>query len=475
MLKKQAQVLLTFLFFADLVVVGLSWNFAYMVRFFWFNYEFSILGVNIPFVEKESIPGFMEYFKATFVIVFFSIFCFIYAKMYNPKRISRYKAEFRSILKSNVFLFIILTGLTFYYRRFSYSRIQSVYFLFFSIVFITFFRFSVRVFLSYLRKKGKNLKRILIIGQGSTAQSFIQKILDNRSLGFLIVGYVFNEETMPLDSISYLGTFSKLPDIIGEKKVDQVYVCLDSNQQSHLEKINHYLAEQMVDLHIVPDIYHTLNINPEILDLDGMPIIALRQSSVEGWNRILKRTFDIVGSMFIICLLTPFWIILPIFIKLTSNGPVFYLQERMGLDGRPFRMIKFRSMKINAEAETGAVWAKKNDDRRTLVGKIIRKTSLDEIPQFFNVLHGSMSLVGPRPERPVFIEEFKKQIPNYMLRHKMKAGITGWAQVNGWRGNTSLKKRIEYDIYYLTHWSIWFDIKIIIKTIFTGMIDPNAY
>jgi exopolysaccharide biosynthesis polyprenyl glycosylphosphotransferase len=206
-----------------------------------------------------------------------------------------------------------------------------------------------------------------------------------------------------------------------------------------------------------------------------MPVIALRQSSVEGWNRVCKRLFDLAGASLAVVLLLPVWLILPIIIKLTSPGPVFYLQERMGLDGKPFNMIKFRSMKVDAEDKTGAVWAKKDDDRRTAIGTFIRKTSLDEAPQFFNVLKGNMSLVGPRPERPVFIEEFKSQIPNYMLRHKMKAGITGWAQVNGWRGDTSLEKRIEFDIYYLTHWSILFDMKICIMTPFIGMIHPNAY
>jgi Undecaprenyl-phosphate glucose phosphotransferase len=313
------------------------------------------------------------------------------------------------------------------------------------------------------------------VGAGKTASSFIKKILANKGLGFEIVGYINPKEVPDLDSATYLGKYSEMPSIISENAIDQIYICLDSNQQSDLKEINHHLAEQMIDLNIVPDIYNTLNINPEILDLDGMPIIALRQSSVDGWNRIFKRTFDLVGSTAAILLLLPVWIILPVLIKLTSPGPVFYLQERMGLDGKSFNMIKFRSMRVDAESETGAVWATKDDDRKTKLGAFMRKTSLDEFPQFFNVFQGAMSLVGPRPERPVFISEFKTQIPNYMLRHKMKAGITGWAQVNGWRGNTSLEKRIEHDIYYLTHWSILFDIKIMAMTVVSGIINPNAY
>jgi Undecaprenyl-phosphate glucose phosphotransferase len=474
MLKKRAQVIITLLFLADILIVGICWNLAYYVRFHWLNLAYSVFGFAIPSVDASLIPPYKEYFNATGVVVVVAAICNIYGKMYNPKRISQYKGELRAIVKSNIFLFIVLLGLTFYYRRFSYSRVQSLYFLILTIGGISSLRISVRLFLSYLRKKGKNLRRVLVIGKDRTARAFIKRVKNNRDLGFHVIGYAYDEKSDQI-SLPYLGKFEDLPAIIEKQVVDQIFICLDSNQQSNLERINNNLAEQFVDLHIVPDIYHTLNINPEILDLDGMPVIALRQSSVEGWNRVFKRAFDLIGGLIAMIVLLPIWIIIPPIIKLTSRGPVFYHQERMGLDGRSFNMVKFRSMKPDAEVETGAVWAKKDDDRRTAVGKFMRKTSLDEVPQFFNVLQGSMSLVGPRPERPVFIHDFKKQIPNYMLRHKMKAGITGWAQVNGWRGNTSLEKRIECDIYYLTNWSILFDLKIIVMTVFTGMINPNAY
>ncbi len=474
MLKKRAQVILTLLFLADVLIVGSCWNLAYFVRFHWLNLTYSLFGFSIPAVDFAHIPPYKEYFNATGVVVVVAAICNIYGKMYNPKRVSQYRGELRAIVKSNVFLFIVLLGLTFYYRRFSYSRVQSVYFLILTIGSISALRISVRLFLSYMRKRGKNLRRIIIIGKDRTARAFFKRIKENRGLGFQVIGYVYDHKTDDL-SIPYLGNFEDMPEIIRQQEIDQAFVCLDSNQQSHLKRINDNLAEQFIDLHIVPDIYHTLNINPEILDLDGMPVIALRQSSVEGWNRVFKRIFDLIGASVAVVLLLPVWLVIPILIKLTSKGPVFYTQERMGMDGKSFKMIKFRSMRIDAEAQTGAVWAKKDDDRRTALGKFMRKTSLDEVPQFFNVLQGSMSMVGPRPERPVFIEDFKKEIPNYMLRHKMKAGITGWAQVNGWRGNTSLEKRIEHDIYYLTNWSILFDLKIIVMTIFTGIINPNAY
>ena len=473
MLRKQSQVLITILFLLDLVIVGICWNVAYYIRFYLLNVTYRIFDTLIPMVEVP--PDYDRYKNATIVVVFFAAVCFIYSKMYNPKRIARYKAEFRSIIKANLILYVILLSVTFYYRSFSYSRVQSAYFLLLSIITIVVFRFSMRLALSYLRKTGRNLRHVLIIGSGQTSRNLIRKFSEIKTLGFQISGYVFKQDTGHQLSVPYLGNYSDLPRVIETKEIDQVYIALDSNQQSDLEEINLNLAEQMVDLNIVPDVYHTLNINPEILDLDGIPVIALRQSAVEGWSRILKRVFDLVGAAAAIVVLLPVWIILPILIKLTSPRSILYRQERMGLDGKPFKMIKFRSMREDAEVKTGAVWAKKGDDRTTLLGAFIRKTSLDEFPQVFNVLAGSMSLVGPRPERPVFIKEFKTQIPYYMLRHKMKAGMTGWAQVNGWRGNTSLQKRIEYDIYYLTHWSLWFDIKIILLTFVTGFVNPNAY
>jgi Undecaprenyl-phosphate glucose phosphotransferase len=472
MLKKQSQVLLTFLFLIDLTIIGVGWNFAYFLRFCWLNRSFDLIVVQIP--EAVPVPDYVEYGKATWLIVIIAAICFIYAKMYNPKRVARYKAEFRSIIKANAALYVVLTALTFYYRDFSYSRVQFAYFMLFSVIALAIFRTSVRAVLIQLRKKGRNLRRILIVGERDTAQNFMDKIRRHSALGFVLVGYVSRSAA---DAIAepHLGQYRDIPDVIERHEVDQVYIALDSNQQSDLEEINRQLAEQMVDLNIVPDIYHTLNINPELLDLDGMPIIALRQSAVEGWNRVFKRIFDLVGAALLIVVLTPLWIVIPLLIKLTSPGPAFYRQERMGLDGRSFWMIKFRSMRVDAEDETGAVWASAGDQRRTKLGAFLRRTSLDEWPQLFNVLAGTMSLVGPRPERPVFIREFKKKIPNYMLRHKMKAGMTGWAQVNGWRGNTSLEKRIEFDIYYLTHWSIWFDIKILLMTPFTGFVNQNAY
>jgi Undecaprenyl-phosphate glucose phosphotransferase len=236
------------------------------------------------------------------------------------------------------------------------------------------------------------------------------------------------------------------------------------------------LSEVMVTVSLIPDILSIPNLRSGVSYFFGYPVIHITDSPLnDTWNRIAKRSFDIIFSSFVLLFLSPAFLLIAILIKGTSSGPVFYCQERMGLDGNLFQMLKFRSMTENAEAKTGAVWAIPNDTRTTKIGAFLRKTSIDELPQFWNVLKGDMSVVGPRPERPVFIEKFKKEIPKYMLRHKMKAGITGWAQINGWRGNTSLIKRIEHDLYYIENWSLILDIKIVLLTILKGFVNKNAY
>ncbi|MBT6049310.1 MAG: exopolysaccharide biosynthesis polyprenyl glycosylphosphotransferase, partial [Candidatus Scalindua sp.] len=225
----------------------------------------------------------------------------------------------------------------------------------------------------------------------------------------------------------------------------------------------------------IPDLIELATLRGGIGEFEGMPIISLRDTPLYGWNVVVKRVTDIVLSITILLAVSPLMIVISFLVKATSIGPVFYRQERMGLDGRIFSMLKFRTMETQAEKETGPVWAAKGDSRKTIIGSFLRKTSMDELPQFFNVLKGDMSIVGPRPEREFFIQQFRSKIPKYMLRHKMKAGITGWAQISGWRGNTSLEKRIEYDLYYIENWSLWFDLEIMWLTIWRGLVNKHAY
>ena len=254
-----------------------------------------------------------------------------------------------------------------------------------------------------------------------------------------------------------------------------MYIALPLSAHNRMEKILENLGEETVDIKVVPDLLQFMNLQAGVEDLDGLPVINLTESPFYGWNLITKRISDIVFSTLAIIVSGPLLVVIAIVIKLESKGSIVFRQERIGLDGKEFEMLKFRSMRMDAEDKTGPVWASSDDERRTRLGTFLRKTSFDELPQLFNVLAGDMSLVGPRPERPVFVNEFRKSIPKYMLRLKVKAGLTGWAQVNGWRGNTSLEKRIEFDLYYIKNWSLLFDLKIILMTFWKGFINPHAY
>ena len=262
---------------------------------------------------------------------------------------------------------------------------------------------------------------------------------------------------------------------VQSEKPKVILLGLPRTHHEHLHILIQSLKDETVDLHIIPDYSDYFALGAKVESFNGVPLIQLNESPLFGYQAWLKRSMDIVLSLLGLLILSPILILTATLIKLTSRGSILYTQERMGLDGQTFNMLKFRSMKTDAEAKTGAVWAVQNDDRRTVTGKFLRSTSIDELPQLWNVFVGDMSLVGPRPERPVFVGKFKHEISNYMLRHKVKTGITGWAQVNGWRGDTSLEKRIECDLYYIRNWSLWFDVKILFFTLFKGFVNKNAY
>jgi Undecaprenyl-phosphate glucose phosphotransferase len=263
--------------------------------------------------------------------------------------------------------------------------------------------------------------------------------------------------------------------LIQQYAIEHVFIALPLNRYADARRVFDVLSQSMVEVRLVADVPNLAGLSLTTTNLDGLPIVGLRESPHFGLNVVFKRVMDVILALIGLLVLSPLLALLAVLVKLTSPGPVFYRQERCGLNGRSFHMLKFRSMAANAEQQTGAVWAVKNDARRTLFGAFLRRTSLDELPQLFNVLRGDMSLVGPRPERPVFIQRFRKTIPNYMSRHCVKAGITGWAQVHGWRGNTSLRKRLQYDLYYITHWTPWLDLRILWMTLFHGIIHRNAY
>ena len=467
MLKKYAQVFITVLFIADLAEIVLSWLAAYFIRF---NLRIFPLRADIPDINDYLIFMF-------FIIIVFPI-CLTGSGLYKPMRGKSQIYEFTNILKATSYSVIILTAVTFFYREYSYSRIVVALFWFLSILTISLSRFYLRKSLKYFREKGYNLRYILIVGAGDLAKKLAEKINLHPEIGFNIVGFLTDHSEKVGQSISgkkILGQLEDVQKIVREYNIDQLFIALPRHAHERLEKVIGCLGEEFVDIKVVPDLLQFMRLNPGIEDLDGLPIVSLSEGPLYGWNRLFKRLADIVTSLIMLIIMSPVIIIMAIAIKLTSKGHVFYKQERMGFSGRHFTMYKFRTMFEDAEEKTGAVWAKKGDSRITSIGKFLRMISLDELPQFFNVLKGDMSIVGPRPERPVFVNDFKKSVYQYMLRHKMKAGITGWAQVNGWRGDSSLEKRVEYDLYYIENWSLLFDLKIIWLTVWKGLINKNAY
>jgi Undecaprenyl-phosphate glucose phosphotransferase len=349
------------------------------------------------------------------------------------------------------------------------------------VIALCFERILFRELLRFIRKRGYNLRHALIVGTGRLGLDITDRIHKHPELGIKIRGFLSEERTQvgnTLEGFQVLDTFENIRSVVSKQKTDMVLITLPLNAHERLKRILDDIGDEMVSIMVIPDLieFATLaTLRGSTGEFEGMPIISLRDTPLYGWNIVVKRVTDFVLSITILLAISPLMLVISFLVKATSRGPVFYSQERMGLDGKIFNMLKYRTMEIEAEKETGPVWAAKDDSRRTSIGTFLRKTSLDELPQFFNVLKGDMSVVGPRPEREFFIQQFRNKIPKYMLRHKMKAGITGWAQVNGWRGNTSLEKRIEYDLYYIENWSLRFDIEIMWLTIWRGLVNKHAY
>jgi Undecaprenyl-phosphate glucose phosphotransferase len=327
-------------------------------------------------------------------------------------------------------------------------------------------------------RAGIGLKKILIAGSGDLGRLVADKILEHRELGYQIVGFV--DDRASGDHLGYrgfplLGTLDDAAEITVQESVDHLYVALPPEEHVRMLELLESTSREMVDVKVVPDLLQVIALRARLEDLDGIPVININEPPLQGFNSIVKRTIDIaISSAALITLAIPFGII-AVLVKMTSKGPILFHQERMGLDGKPFTIVKFRSMFDDAEGQTGPVWAVADDPRVTPAGRFLRRSNLDELPQLWNVLRGDMSIVGPRPERPHFVAQFKHKIPQYMLRHKVKAGLTGWAQVNGWRGNTALEKRIEYDLYYIENWSVRLDLKIMWLTLLKGFFHKHAY
>ncbi len=467
MLKKHNQLFLSLMLLVDLCVVIFSWVLSYHLRF-----SFGLFPV------PRGVPPFHEYLYFIPAVIIIWTVSLRLGGLYVPMRSDSRFNEYYRIFKTATIAAVITMAAAFFYREYSYSRLAMGMFWMISIFMLIVSHALTRTILRELRRRGRNLRYILIVGAGELGQALAETFSRHPESGMILKGLLSDdpgEIGKTFHGYKVIGTIDQVKELIRENKIDQIFIALPHKSYDRLEKTLTMLGDETVDIKLAPDIMQFIRLNSSIEDFDGFPIVSLSESPMYGWNLVFKRVFDIIFSMIFIIFWSPILLLVAALIRLESKGPLLYRQERMSLGGEPFMIYKFRSMKADAEKETGAVWASSGDRRRTKVGQFLRKTSLDELPQLFNVLKGNMSLVGPRPERPVFVENFKKNVPLYMLRHKMKSGITGWAQVNGWRGDTSLEKRIEYDLYYIENWSLSFDIKILWLTVWKGFINKHAY
>ena len=461
-LSKYGQLNALFLFGGDVIALVLSWFTAYWLRFV-------VEIIPVPF----GYPDFSVYLVSLPVILLTWLLASGISHLYHYRAGLESTREIVRLTSTLAWTVLFFVFFTFFYRKQSYSRLLVILFMCLGPVFLFLVRRLVWSLIRYLRRRGVDVRRILIAGTNSLAHRVATHLETYRYLGFQVVGYL--SEGDAAEGAPVLGKLGEVREVVAQERIHEVYVALPPDMRAAQEELLNALGDSSVDIRLVLDIVEHMRLNAGIEELDGLPVILLSQTPLLGWNRWTKTVADYFLGILALLALGPLMSVIALIVKWTSPGPVLYRQERMGLDGVRFRMYKFRSMGVDAEAESGPAWAREDDERRTRVGAFLRKTSLDELPQLFNVLRGEMSLVGPRPERPGFVEEFRASVPDYMLRHKMKSGMTGWAQVNGWRGNTSIEKRIEFDLHYIENWSLGFDIKILWLTLWKGLINKNAY
>ncbi|MGZ6143090.1 MAG: undecaprenyl-phosphate glucose phosphotransferase [Myxococcales bacterium] len=397
--------------------------------------------------------------------------------LYRAQRQKTPLDEMFGVFKATVVAGLLLVAVTYFVRDYRYSRGMLALFSTLSFLAIALERVFFKEVLQALRRRGYNLRYIVVLGAGRLARLVLEQVDLHRELGFRPVGCLSvtrKRVGTSVAGVEVIGTVRELRKVLDTHAVDQVLVALPSRSMHHLPRIMEICADTTVDVKLVPDVYQYATLFGGLEEFGGLPIVNLQSTGMLGINAVAKRIFDVLFSALFLLLVSPVLAAVALLVKLTSPGPVLYRQERVGLDGKPFPMIKFRTMRTDAEVE-GPQFAQAGDPRATPVGGWLRRTSLDELPQLWNVFVGDMSLVGPRPERRVFIDQFRRHIPRYQLRHMVKAGMTGWAQIHGLRGNTSIQKRVEYDLYYIEHWSLLLDLRILARTVAFGFLSRNAY
>jgi Undecaprenyl-phosphate glucose phosphotransferase len=453
----------------DALLVATSYLLAYCIKFDILTPDGSSVGV---------LPA-GDYFTMLLFIVPAYMILYYRCNVYTPKRTVRLRFEVQDIFKANTIgmaAFIIVLYVIF--KEINISRSMLALFYVINLTLTTGFRIILRKGLRSVREKGYNLRHILLVGYSRGAEEYINRIMDSPQWGYVICGIL--DDYVPRGTlykgVKVLGSIGNLSYILADNKMDEIAITLPIKDYHYLEEVVDICEKYGVHTKFIPDFNSLISTKSYTEDLLGLPVINIRHVPLTNTGNIVtKRVMDVMGSMIGIVLTSPIMLLATLLIKLGSPGPVIFKQERVGYHKQSFQMYKFRSMEIQSSAMEAKAWTVRDDPRVTPIGKFLRRTSLDELPQLFNILKGDMSLVGPRPERPLFVEKFMEEIPRYMVKHQVRPGLTGWAQVNGYRGDTSIRKRIDYDIYYIENWTIGFDLKIIFLTFFTGFINKNAY
>jgi Undecaprenyl-phosphate glucose phosphotransferase len=482
-MRFQTRVMMATFVATDVLVTAVAWLLAYLIRF-----HADVLHLVLP--VTKGVPELSRYLLLLPVMALVWPAVLYFHGLYQIKRGRSRIDEFFAIVFSVLIGSAFTLGLTLYVRvyyrfqpevapRWEYSQAVFAIFVVLDVLFLNAGRAAIRAWLERQWAAGYNVKRILVAGTGELGRTVGEALTAHRELGFRVVGFLADSpDASDVFGVPVVGGLDQARQAVQQHGADQLYVALPLEDHARLLPLVEGLSNECVDIKVVPDVVQYATIKASLEDLDGIPIINLNEVPLQGWNSMVKRVMDVTASSVLLLLLTvvPVFPLIAFLIKLLGGeGPILLRQERMTLDGKTFRIFKFRTMVDEAERDTGPVFATSDDPRRTPVGVWLRRFNLDELPQLINVFLGDMSLVGPRPERPPFVAQFRERIPEYMRRHRVKSGITGWAQVNGWRGNTSIEKRIEYDLYYIENWSLLLDVKILILTLFRGFGQKHAY
>lgn len=454
----------------DALIIFLSFTISYWIRFLsgW---------ILVP----KGIPPYFYYFSASVAVGILWVLIFWMVGLYESRQSMTRDEEIYRVAKGTVVGLAAIMAFSFFYREVVWSRLVLGLATIIGFVLLSLERsLAVKVYQSLMKKHGLGLKKAGLVGNGETAQKILEQIEKHPEYGYridLLIGISDCCSASAQEGKNQINLIKieELSALVERHSLDTLFIVLPQQSQSQVLDIVNAVEHRQIELKFVPDLIGIISHDTSVSQLGDIPLINLRVVPISEWDLLIKRAFDMSSSILAVVLLSPIMLLLAGLVKLGSKGPVFYSQERAGYDGATFKMYKFRSMRIDAEADSGPVWARDGDSRRTKLGSFMRKYSLDELPQFYNVLKGDMSLVGPRPERPFFVAKFKEQIPRYASRHKVKSGVTGWAQINGLRGDTSILERTQYDIFYIEHWSLLFDIKILFKTMIQVLFSNNAY